>query len=90
MTDNNCMHCVYVRVGVVATYDARLPTEETVYNWFWVRSKQDTLATRHSKRRKKGAQSMTVPMQLQYSIVQENSIPTSVAQAMVPPHPHLP
>jgi hypothetical protein len=80
-------------VGCVATYDARLPTEETVYNWFWIRNKQDnTLTTRHSKRRKKGGDSMSVPMQLQYHTVQEKAISLSVVQAMVhtrpPAHHH--
>lgn len=71
--------------AIAATYDTRLPTEDTVYNWFWIRNKDFEPAPplRHSKRRKKGTDSMSVPMQLQYRVVQEASIPASVVNAMV-------
>lgn len=73
--------------AIAATYDARLPTEETVYNWFWIRDKNHdvTPPLRHSKRRKKSPSSMGVPMQLHYQVVQESSVPLSVVNAMVWP-----
>jgi heme/copper-type cytochrome/quinol oxidase subunit 1 len=60
---------VLLLMVTIATYDAKLPSTKSVYNWFCVQ--------------KRGNQPLGTPMALFYQFIEENSIPEYVITQMV-------